>query len=154
MESNKYSVCVLFRVHNSFFLISDQNVSDIVPLPEMKRCIPNSPDYIAGVCNSYNRNITMIDLKILLSLTNIKTENSCPYIVVISDKSRKIGLLADDVMSVEPSAGLLLTDKNPFVSHFISNIYILKRTNEFAMELNIPKILSLPACFTEYDDYM
>ena len=35
--NNPYSVCILFCVHNSIFLISDQNVSDIIPLPEMKR---------------------------------------------------------------------------------------------------------------------
>ena len=29
---NPYSVCILFRVQNSIFLIPDHNVSDIIPL--------------------------------------------------------------------------------------------------------------------------
>ena len=63
--------------------------------------------------------------------------------MVISDKSRKIGLLADKIISVEPSYEFLQTDKNLFVSNFISNIYVMKKTNEFALELDIPKILSM-----------
>ncbi len=140
---NPYSVCILFRVHHCIFLISDQNVSDIIPLPEIKRTIPNTPAYIAGICNSYNRCITMVDLKILLNLTSTKAEDTSPYVVVISDKSRKIGLLADKIISVEPSYEFLQTDKNLFVSNFISNIYVMKKTNEFALELDIPKILSM-----------
>ncbi len=141
---NPYSVCILFRVHNSIFLIPDHNVSDIIPLPEMKRTIPNTPAYIAGICNSYNRCITMIDLKVLLELTSSKTEETRPCVVVISDKTRKIGLLADKIISVEPSYKFLQTNKNLFVSDFISNIYVMKKTDEFALELDIPKILSMP----------
>lgn len=149
VSSNPYSVCMLFRVHNSIFLISDQYVSDIVPLPEMKRTIPNTPAYIAGICNSYNRCITMIDLKVLLELTSSKAEEISPYVVVISDKSRNIGLLADKILSVEPSNEFLQTDKNLFVSDFISNIYVMKKTDEFALELDIPKILSMPASIND-----
>lgn len=141
---NPYSVCILFRVHNSIFLIPDHNVSDIISLPEMKRTIPNTPAYIAGICNSYNRCITMIDLKVLLELTSSKTEETRPCVVVISDKTRKIGLLADKIISVEPSYKFLQTNKNLFVSDFISNIYVMKKTDEFALELDIPKILSMP----------
>ena len=149
--NNPYSVCIPFCVHNSIFLISDQNVSDIIPLPEMKRSIPNTPAYIAGICSSYNRNITMIDLKILLGLTSPESEDISPFVVVISDKNRKIGFLADKIISAEPSDEFLQTGKNPFVSDFIADIYVFKKKNEFALELDIPKILSLPVYLGEFN---
>ena len=143
MESeNSGSIYIISSVHNIMLLISGAYVSDIVPIPEIKRTVPHSPAYISGICNSYSRNIAMIDLAILLELNNTGISDRNSMMIIISKDSRKIGLLVDRVLSIEPFDNILQNGKSPFVNNFISNICTLKNTNEIAMELDITGILS------------
>lgn len=141
--NNSDSVYVIFSVDDIMLLISGQYVSDIVPMPEIKMEIPHSPAYISGICNSYNRNITMINLSILLGLHNSGiSDKDSEMMIIISRDSRKIGLLADKVLSIDSSDNILRHGKNPFASQFISDLCVLKNTDEIAMELDIPEVLS------------
>lgn len=141
--NNSDSINVIFSVDDAMLLISGKYVSDIVPLPEIKMEVPHSPAYISGICNSYNRNITMINLSILLGLHNSGiSDKESEMMIIISRDSRKIGLLADKVLSIDSSDNILRHGKNPFASQFISNLCVLKSTDEIAMELDIPEVLS------------
>lgn len=141
--SNSTSVYILFSVHNHLLLASGKYISDIVPMPEAKRIIPHSPSYLYGVCNSYNRTITMINLASFLGLENsdIPDINS-KIMLIISENSRKIGLIADRVRSVEPSDNILHSGRTPFTGSLVSSVCVLKNTEEIALELNISEILS------------
>ena len=47
MESeNSGSIYIISSVHNIMLLISGAYVSDIVPIPEIKRTVPHSPEYV------------------------------------------------------------------------------------------------------------
>ena len=141
--SNSDSVYVIFSVDDIMLLISGKYVSDIVPMPEIKMEVPHSPAYISGICNSYNRNITMINLSILLGHNNSGiSDKDSEMMIIISKDSRKIGILADKVLSIDSSDNILRHGKNPFTSQFISNLCVLKHMDEIAMELDIPEVLS------------
>ena len=90
--------CVIFKLAGAEYGINVLNVQEIIrPLKLVK--LPNSPDYVLGICELRENIIPVIDLKQVLNLGKVK-ESKAARIIVIQEAGEMLGLLVDEVGEV------------------------------------------------------
>ena len=90
--------CVIFKLAGAEYGINVLNVQEIIrPLKMVK--LPNSPDYVLGICELRENIIPVIDLKQVLNLGKVK-ESKAARIIVIQEAGEMLGLLVDEVGEV------------------------------------------------------
>jgi len=90
--------CVIFKLAGAEYGINVLNVQEIIrPLKLVK--LPNSPDYVLGICELRENIIPVIDLKQVLNLGKVK-ESKAARIIIIQEAGEVLGLLVDEVGEV------------------------------------------------------
>lgn len=113
---------VIFKLGNEEFGIDINNVKEIVRLPEVVP-VPQSPSYVAGICNLRGNVLPVIDTRSRFSMEHVNvTEDS--RLLVIEAKGISCGLIVDnlrevmrmDSTSIEPPPAITQSVGRQFLS--------------------------------------
>lgn len=129
--------CVIFKLAGAEYGINVLNVQEIIrPLKLVK--LPNSPDYVLGICELRENIIPVIDLKQVLNLGKVK-ETEETRIIIIKEVGEVLGLLVDEVGEV-----LRINKENIKTTERLDGKYIqgvAKLNGRLIMFLNLAEII-------------
>lgn len=91
---------LIFKIKENLYTVNSKVINTIVKIPEKITKVPNVPKYIKGLIHLRGSVIPLIDLKILLN-TKLKSDESKEMIVVLEKKNSTVGIIVDEVLSVD-----------------------------------------------------
>lgn len=136
---------VIFRIDEEEYALRLSSVKEIIRVPTLTQ-LPNTPQYIIGMCSLRGELLPVIDSRILFGLP-IQEFSETSRVVVTEINGQKVGLVSDKVSEVisingaiinEPPANIKGTDEGA-----ISGILILNNGKRMVMILDSEKIIKL-----------
>lgn len=116
-------------------------VKEVIALPEVTR-VPQTPSYFLGIMNLRGQVISVIDLRLKLSIK--PTESQETSVIICDVKPNSIGIVVDSVNSVISPTSEQIAEKptiqNQKGSDYITSIY--RDSNRLILLLDISKTLS------------
>jgi purine-binding chemotaxis protein CheW len=116
-----------------------QEIIGVMPITP----VPRTPDFIRGVINLRGKIISIIDIRLKLSMAEAaRTEETC--IIVVKARGIEMGIIVDKVSEVADIAGAEIQDA-PSFGVGINTDYILgigKSDKKVRLLLDIDKVLS------------
>ena len=135
---------VIFKLGDEEFGVSIEYVKEIVKLPEIT-LIPNSIDYIAGICNLRGSVLPVIDTRIRFNLTKKETTSQTRLLVVdlggettglIVDAVSQVLSISEDIVDPAPRAAAGI-DKD-----FLDGVVKLNDGKRLVLLLNLSEVFS------------
>jgi len=111
-ETRQYST---FRVADMFMGIELTRVQELLRFQEMTR-VPLAPSAIEGLINLRGQIVTALDVRRILGLPVVESEDSLPMNIVIQSEGGAVSLLVDeicDVLDVPQRASTPLPENMP-----------------------------------------
>jgi purine-binding chemotaxis protein CheW len=117
-ETGEQIEVVTVRLGQEVYGMEADYVFDIRKLESLTR-VPRVPDWIAGVTNLRGRIISVVDLHRFLGLPSAEkedgAESTARYMVVVETQSMELGLLVDEVKTVETLPRTLIQEASSVV---------------------------------------
>ena len=145
-SKNKIETYLSFELNNEEFGV---NVKNVINILEMKKIteVPKSPDYFKGIINLRGTALPVVDLRIILGISQLEfTNNTCILVLQLEIDSQEItfGAIVDSVKEVlkvnldqiEPAPNL----GSKYQSGFIYGMW--KIEENFIMLLDIENVLN------------
>lgn len=88
---------IIFRLNDEFYAFDTEVVENINDIMKITK-IPKAPFYIKGLINLRGNVISLIDLKLLLSLNN--SDMNSESIIILKLEEESVGALVDEVDEV------------------------------------------------------
>lgn len=134
---------VIFEVDKGEYGVNILDVQEIIRIPPITR-VPRAPTFVEGVTNLRGQVLPVIDLRKRLG-TYQRELGSTSRIVVVSNNTRRIGLIVDAVTEVARIPRSSIEPPPPEVldvdSEFIDGVG--KRGDRLLVLLRLDKVLSL-----------
>ena len=99
---------LIFKLKKTLYTVNSKFITSIVIKPDDVTFVPNVADHIIGLIHLRGNVIPLIDLKLLLNTESESISNSTDYskeirpmVVVLEKGNSFIGLVVDEVLSVE-----------------------------------------------------
>ena len=98
---------LVFKINDNLYTVNSKKITSIVMLPENVTKVPNVPKHMLGLIHLRGNVIPLTDLRLLFNMKSIKEENDefklnyKGMVIVFEDDSSFMGLLVDEVLSVE-----------------------------------------------------
>jgi len=135
-----------FRVGDMFMGIELTQVQELLRYQEMTR-VPLAPRAIEGLINLRGQIVTALDVRRVLGLPAIDSEDKLPMNIVIQSEGGKVSLLVDeicDVLDVPLEAATPLPENMPaLLRELIEGVYQLE--SGLLLILNIDRVLDTSA---------
>ena len=145
-SKNKIETYLSFELNNEEFGV---NVKNVINILEMKKIteVPKSPDYFKGIINLRGTALPVVDLRIILGISQLEfTNNTCILVLQLEIDSQEItfGAIVDNVKEVlkvnldqiEPAPNL----GSKYQSGFIYGMWKIEES--FIMLLDIENVLN------------
>lgn len=92
---------LLFKLNDSLYTINSKLITSIVMCPEEITYVPKVSEYMRGLIHLRGNVVPLIDMKILFE-TEANVDNNDNGMVVVLEKDNSfVGLIVDEVLSVE-----------------------------------------------------
>lgn len=143
---------VVFNLDNNTYCINIKFVKELVKFKSISITIlPFAPSYIEGVINLRGEFITILNLKEFLNL-NTKNQISPKGLIVLYSKECRIGILADEMHSIEniDNDKLVHKSSSKFDSKYVM-AEVIEKEKVYNI-LNIEKILNDEKLFIKIDN--
>ncbi|NLV27914.1 MAG: chemotaxis protein CheW [Methanomicrobiales archaeon] len=95
---------IRFNLMYQEYAIEMKYIREVIQTSEITP-VPGTPDFIAGICSVRSEIISLVDLRILLSIPD-KGLTDLNRVIVLSDCGNKFGILADQITGI----GVIKTD--------------------------------------------
>ena len=132
-----------FGIGNEFFGIPLEQVREVIAFPHFKP-VPDSPDYFLGIMSLRSEVISVLDLRIKLSLEPTLTQDTS---VIICDLGGRVfGVVVDVIHTVVAPTEEQIMEASSFHGHgggshnFIKNI--VRHDKQLTLVLDMSNILS------------
>jgi purine-binding chemotaxis protein CheW len=144
IEVKKIQV-IVFKVDEEEFAIRISNIKEIIRVPAVTK-IPNTPEYIAGLCRLRGDLLPVIDIRKLFNVHDKEFDESS-RIIVADIYGKKVGLISDKVSEVisvnendikEPPSSIRGIDGGA-----VSGILMLNNGKRVVMLLDVEKIIKV-----------
>lgn len=139
---------VLFYINKTYFIISCKYVLDIERIEDNAELFYRDSS-VCGLCNSYGRIITTVNLGGLLQLKPDAVTGKkgmeyagCREFILLQCSPLK-ALLVEHVVALVSFEEFIVKPRIPFVNQVVKGIYVTKESGDIVFELDIPYLLSL-----------
>lgn len=123
-QNNERLPVLIFTANEILYIIPLENVRYIEACPHSFTELPNSPEYVNGMCNMNGESITLINLGVLLFGERKSSVKMGNYIIVIDNT----GFIVDDVLGIEQTENFTVSNAKLTSDGLIKNSYTLSPT--------------------------
>ncbi len=102
--NNKSGKHLIFTLHQEDYGISLVDVKEVISMTNKIRPVPHAPSYYIGLINLRGKIISVIDLRLKLSVPANKYEDKKTSIIITELDGIMIGSIVDDVKTVQSIA--------------------------------------------------
>ena len=139
---------LIFKLNESLYTVNSRLISSIVIKPDDITLVPKVPDYMEGLIHLRGNVVPLINLKLLLKIeaeANLDQGKETQEMVVVLEKENTmIGLLVDEVISVENIAAYEETEeiKKIYKDGFVTGLAKSHRNKDVLLILDEEKIMT------------
>lgn len=146
MEIRNEVPWLLFKICGKIYTVNSRFITSIVIKPADITCVPSVSKNIAGLIHLRGKVVPLIDLKFLL---NIKSETEVSketkeMVVVLEKDNLIMGLLVDEVLSVEDISSYEETDeiKKMYENGYVTGLAKGQKSDDVLLVLDEEKIMN------------
>lgn len=104
---------LIFKLNKNLYTINSKMITSIVIKPEEITLVPNVNEYFTGLIHLRGNVVPLIDLKSLFKINDlsIESEDKKEMVIVLEKDNSFVGLVVDEVLSVENISQFEETDE-------------------------------------------
>lgn len=104
---------LIFKLNKNLYTINSKMITSIVIKPEEITLVPNVNEYFTGLIHLRGNVVPLIDLKSLFKINDLSIENEDKkeMVIVLEKDNSFVGLVVDEVLSVENISQFEETDE-------------------------------------------
>lgn len=136
---------VIFLLCDETYALNINTVNEILKPKEVTE-IPGTPEFLHGVVNIRGKIVPVIDLRLRFAM-KAKEVTKVTRIVVVHQEDQHIGLMVDEVLSVQPIPDMRIEEAPEMLAGNIDSDFfqgIANMDNNIVSILNLEKILRKP----------
>lgn len=139
---------LIFKLDKNLYTINSKMITSIVMIPDEITYLPNVTEYLTGLIHLRGNVVPLIDLKSLFKLSNLlveKTEDKKEMVIVIEKDNSFVGLVVDEVLSVENITAFEETEeiKKMVKDGFVKGVAKGSKSEEVFLIIDEEKIMNI-----------
>lgn len=139
---------LIFKLEKNLYTINSKMITSIVMIPDEITYLPNVTEYLTGLIQLRGNVVPLIDLKSLFKIGNLSdeiTEDNKEMVIVIEKDNSFVGLVVDEVLSVENITAFEETDeiKKMVKDGFVKGVAKGSKSEEVFLIIDEEKIMNI-----------
>lgn len=139
---------LIFKLNENLYTINSKMITSIVMIPDEITYLPNVTEYLTGLIQLRGNVVPLIDLKSLFKISNLSneiTEDKKEMVIVIEKDNSFVGLVVDEVLSVENITAFEETDeiKKMVKDGFVKGVAKGSKSEEVFLIIDEEKIMNI-----------
>lgn len=139
---------LIFKLEKNLYTINSKMITSIVMIPDEITYLPNVTEYLTGLIQLRGNVVPLIDLKSLFKISNLSdeiTEDNKEMVIVIEKDNSFVGLVVDEVLSVENITAFEETDeiKKMVKDGFVKGVAKGSKSEEVFLIIDEEKIMNI-----------
>ncbi|MDF2948242.1 MAG: chemotaxis protein CheW [Sedimentibacter sp.] len=139
---------LIFKLDKNLYTINSKMITSIVMIPDEITYLPNVTEYLTGLIHLRGNVVPLIDLKSLFKLSNLsveKAEDKKEMVIVIEKDNSFVGLVVDEVLSVENITAFEETEeiKKMVKDGFVKGVAKGSKSEEVFLIIDEEKIMNI-----------
>lgn len=139
---------LIFKLKSNLYTINSKMITSIVIKPEEITIVPNVSNFLTGLIHLRGNVVPLIDLKLLFKVEKLSdevSEDKKEMVIVLEKDNSFVGLVVDEVLSVENIIAFEDTDeiRKMVKDGFVKGVAKGSKTDDVLLIIDEEKIMNI-----------